>query len=61
MIDYRVVIDIEMNKVIATLYHYKFVDNVYSIQSTAVPTAIVVSTLLSKLIIVPIIKNNQIH
>ena len=56
MIDYRVVLDIEMNKLIATLYHYKFVDNVYSIQSTAVQTAIVVSTLLSKLIVVPIIK-----
>ena len=47
-------LDIEMNKVIATLYHYKFVDNVYSIQSTAVQTVIVVSTLLSKLIIAPI-------
>jgi len=27
MIDYRVILDIEMNKLIATLYHYKFVDN----------------------------------
>ena len=47
----RLTLDVEMNKLIATLYHYKFVDNVNSIQSTAVQTAIVVSTLLSKLII----------